>query len=227
MGNSLIELNTRDCNETIKKLYKLQEAPEKVCKAVVSDFKARAPSWIAAEVTKVYTINKKEISPSKTGNGSKAGNISVRGRKISDVAIIYSGRLLTPTHFKMSPKQSSNGGYTLKVEVIKGYKKTWDKVKKLTKKQLKNVGKNFTRQGTQNSSKSPKMLMHTGNRTSDGTNYIPFQRVSLRRNDIQALKTVSVPQMVSNEKVSQGIDASITTNMTKRLDQQMKRYGYE
>lgn len=227
MGNSLIELNTRACNETIKKLYKLQEAPEKVCKAVVSDFKTRAPSWIAAEVTKVYTINKKEIAPSKTGNGSKAGSISVRGRKISDVAIIYSGRLLTPTHFKMSPKQSSNGGYTLKVEVVKGQKKTWGKVKKLTKKQRKNVGKNFTRQGTQNSSKSPKMLMSTGNRTSDGTNYIPFQRVSQRRNDIQALKTVSVPQMVSNEKVSQGIDASITTNMTKRLEQQMRRYGYE
>lgn len=97
------------------------------------------------------------------------------------------------------------------------------KVKKLTKKQKKNIGKNFRKQGKQNSGASPIMLLHTGNRQEGGTNYIPFQRMSQRRSDLKAIKTVSMPQMVSNDVVKENIEKTLSTEMGKRIDHHMKR----
>ena len=42
----------------------IDEQGRKAVKATVRDVKARAPSWIAQEVTSVYNIKKGEITPS-------------------------------------------------------------------------------------------------------------------------------------------------------------------
>ena len=218
--------------ELTKQIKNLDKASEKVLNATVNDFKKRGPSWVAQEVVKKYNVKKAEIVPSKTGNSAggssgkkKIGNVSIKGRTISTVSITYKGRRLTPTHFSMTPKAPKPGSaYTLKAQIKKGEKKTLGKVKKLTKKQRKNIGHNLTQQGTRNSPKSPIMLMHTGNKQPGGTNYIPFQRQSQRRNDLKAIKTVSMPQMVSNEEVSKHINDAITTNLGKRFDHYLNRY---
>ena len=58
----------------------IDEQGRKAVKATVRDVKARAPSWIAQEVTSVYNIKKGEITPSGK-NSSKpkkmAGSVSV------------------------------------------------------------------------------------------------------------------------------------------------------
>ena len=80
----------------------IDEQGRKAVKATVRDVKARAPSWIAQEVTSVYNIKKGEITPSGK-NSSKpkkmAGSVSVSGETIEELTITYSGRLLTPVHF--------------------------------------------------------------------------------------------------------------------------------
>lgn len=68
------------------------------------------------------------------------------------------------------------------------------------------------------------MLLHTGNRQEGGTNYIPFQRMSQRRSDLKAIKTVSMPQMVSNDVVKENIEKTLSKEMGKRIDHHMKRY---
>ena len=92
------------------------------------------------------------------------------------------------------------------------------------KKQKKNIGKNFRKQGKQNSAASPIMLLHTGNRQEGGTSYIPFQRMSQRRSDLEVRKTISMPQMVSSKRVEKKIDDVLSKNIGKRLDQHMSRY---
>ena len=66
--------------------------------------------------------------------------------------------------------------------------------------------------------------MHTGNKEPGGTNYIPFQRKSVRRNDVEAIKTVSLPQMVSSERTHDGIQTAINEGLSKRLEHHMKRF---
>ena len=215
-----VKCQIRDIGGLHKDLEKMKEAPTKVLQNLTADAKKRIPGWVAAEVTKQYGVKKSEITK------SEIGKVRVEGRKIQNVKIIYTGRVLTPTHFSMSPKapKPNRGSYTLKATIIKGERATLGKVKKLTKKQRAAMAKNFRRQGTQTSDHSPVMLMYTGNQRPGGTNYIPFQRKSVRRNDVYAVKTVSLPQMVSSERTKEGIQKAITDGLSKRLDHHMNRF---
>ena len=192
----------------------MREAPTKVMESITADAKARVPGWVATEVTKAYGIKKGEIT------GQEVGKVKVAGNSIKEVKVIYTGRLLTPTHFSMSPQMpKEGGGYTLKATIIKGQRTTLGKVKKLTKKQRAALGKNFTRTGMRNSDHSPVMLMR-----ANGGQYLPFQRKSPNRKDIEAIKTVSLPQMVSSDRTAEGIQKAINENLGKRLDHHMERY---
>lgn len=197
-----------------KKLEDKKKASEKVMKALASDARKRVPGWVAAEVTKTYGIKKSDI------NEGKLGDVKVQGSDIKNMKVIYSGRLLTHTHFSMSPTLPKAGGYTLKASVVKGQRKTLGKVKKLTKKQRAALTKNLTGSGTQTSDKSPIMLMR-----GKGDNYLPFQRKSKDRKDIEVIKTISLPQMVSSERTQADIQAALSEGLQKRLDHHMKRYG--
>ncbi|NLH01168.1 MAG: serine/arginine repetitive matrix protein 2 [Clostridiales bacterium] len=213
-----VRAQIKDFPRLKKKLEDMKEAPKKVLESTFNDAKKRVPSWVAAEVSKVYGIKKAEI-----GNG-EAGQVKVRGNSLDDLTIIYSGRMLSPSHFGMTPKAPGANAYTLKAEIIRGQRVTLGKVKKLSKEQRAELGKNFRREGTRNSNRSPIMLMHTGNQKASGTDYIPFQRKSTDRKDIEAVKSISLPQMVSSERAAPGIRKAISEGLEKRLDHNMERY---
>lgn len=204
--------------QIVGQLKGMRGKSETVIQRTMSDMKNRVPGWVANEVVKVYGIKKGEITPSKAGKGGKkAGSVRARGETIASIEIVYTGRVLTPTHFGMTPKAPPAGrGYTLKASILKGSKSTLGKVKKLSKKQRAMIGKNFRRQGTRSSDHSPIMLMRTG-----GT-YIPFQRKSTNRKDLEAIKTVSLPQMVSSDRTKDSIEKAINEGLEKRLEQHMK-----
>lgn len=202
-----------------KKIDDMKNAPRKVLDSLTAEAKKRVPGWVATEVAKEYGVKKGNIS------SQKIGRVTPQGDSFKNVRIVYTGRLLTPTHFNMSPKAPKpGGGYTLKASIVKGQRTTLGKVKKLTKKQRAALGKNFTRSGSRQSDHSPIMLMHTGNTQEAGTNYIPFQRKSVRRNDVAAIKTVSLPQMVSSERTAEGIQKAIAEGLGKRMDHYMNKY---
>lgn len=216
---SYVRCQIKDYKNLMKRLNDTKKAPQKVMKSLMSDARNRVPGWIATEVTKVYGVKKADVP-------SKFGSLKVVGDDIKDLKFIYSGRRLTPAHFNMAPKvPNPSGGYTLKATILKGQRSTLGKVKKLTKKQRAAMAKNFTRSGTKKSDRSPIMLMSTGNTRADGTNYIPFQRVSTNRKDVIAIKPTSLKQMIENEKTAAGIKTAITDGLQKRLDHHMKRYG--
>lgn len=215
-----VRVQIRDINVLQRRLNDLRQAPESVLQRTMNDAKERVPGWVATEVAKQYGVSKDEIT------GQKIGKLRVQGQSIRELKFHYSGRMLTPTHFKMSPAAPSGGAYTLKATIIKGQRSTLGKVKKLTKKQRRNIGRNYRRQGTQSSDHSPIMLMHTGNSREGGTDYIPFQRKRTARDSIEAIKAISLPQMITGERASPNIDRAIDEKLGKRLAhhlQQMTR----
>ena len=199
-----------------KQIEDMKKAPQKVLDRTLSDMKKRAPTWVATEVSKVYGVKKGEV------NGNALGKMKVEGNTVKNIKIVYTGRVLTPTHFGMTPTAPGKNAYTLKATIIRGQRATLGKVKKLTKKQRAALGKNFTRSGTRNSAKSPIMLMHTGNSQAGGTSYIPFQRKSFNRTDVEAIKTLSLPQMVSSERAAPNISKAINEGLEKRLEHHLK-----
>lgn len=212
-----IRCEVRDIKGTQRQLYKIGAAPEKVLRRLAADAKKRVPGWVAAEVVKQYGVKKSEIT------GQKVGTVTVKGNTIKHTKIIYRGRTLTPTHFSMSPKapKANRGAYTIKATIIKRERATLGKVKKMTKKQRAALVKNFRREGTQNSDHSPVMLMPASKGSST---YIPFQRKSQSRSDVEAVKTLSLPQMVSSDRTGPGIQKAINEGLSKRLDHHMERF---
>ena len=205
----------KDYNLVKKKLDDMQKAPRKVMQSLTSEAKKRVPGWVSTEVTKEYGIKKAEIT------GKKVGKLKIKGRDFRNLKFEYTGRLLTPTHFSMTPTapKADGGSYTLKATIVKGQRATLGKVKKLTKKQRAALTKNLTREGSQNSDHSPIMLMR-----AKGGQYLPFQRKSTNRKDIEAIKTVSLPQMINYYRVRQRIQETMSWNLQKRLDHHLKRY---
>lgn len=200
-----------------KELDKMKGQSETALRRIVADARSRVPGWVATEVSGVYNIKKAEITPEKAGTGKKpAGSIKVQGDTVDSLQIVYRGRLLTPTHFGMTPKAPKDS-YTLKAEIIRGNKAVLGQKKKLTKKQRANIGRNFTHQGTKNSPKSPIMLMR-----ANGGQYLPFQRKSQNRNDLEAIKTISVPQMVSSDRTRDRINQAINEGLQKRVEHHLK-----
>jgi hypothetical protein len=208
-----VRIAMSDYEKIKKQMDGLKNAPAKVMKNLTSDAKKRVPGWVATEVTKTYGIKKTDITQ------KKVGDIKAVGSGIKDLKFVYSGRLLTPTHFSMSPKAPKpGGGYTLKASILKGQKKTLGNVKKLTKKHRASL-----QRGMRNSPQSPWMLQHTGAESADGVQYIPFQRREQPGKMKYVMKTISLPQMVSSERTAGNIKQAINEGLSKRLEHHLNR----
>ena len=195
MPRNTITTQVENFQQLLADIKAIEDSGKKAISNTLKDVKARAPGWIAQEVTAVYNIKKSEITPSGSGKPKKmAGSIQITGETIEELAITYKGRLLTPVHFGMTPKAPPRGkSYTLKASVLKGQKKV--------------IGRylNTRTPGGPFSQRSHNILMGTGNTKSDGTSWIPFQRMSPTRTNIEKFTTISVPQMVTSERTHEAI----------------------
>lgn len=186
-----IEFAIKNLKEVKADLQKTEEQVAKAVNATTSDFAKRGPGWISQEVIDVYAISQKDIKKN-TMRPKYNGKICIAGLKLNNVEIKYKGRLLTITHFKMTPKKRPKKSYRVSAEIKKG-----------------------------NKARMPKGVFLGGN---GGGKDIPFQREGKERLPIRSVKSLSVPQMVTNKDVSDNIQKRINTELEKRLDNNLKRY---
>ena len=193
MAQSSMTIEITNTKTIMKDIVKKQANGAKAVNAVCKEFKTRAPAWISQAITQDYTIKKKDINSNKKG-AKVAGKIKVAGVSVDNIQIEYQGRLLTPTHFKMTPRVRPQRKYVVRAEIKKGAKKV--------------LGSRVFLGGT------------------GGEIQIPFQREEgAGRLPIKAVKTVSVPQMISAEETSMKIQELIDENMKKRLDHHIDRFN--
>ncbi len=190
MGSMNVEFT--NMSEVIAKLNGLKEDSDKVVRATIRDIGSRAPAWVGQEVSAVYGIKKAEIKAS--GTKESAGSVKVSGTTVDNITLVYKGRVLTPTHFKMKPKAPTSRKAEVSAEIFKGQRKV--------------LGSN----------------VFLGQSGSGDTPYIPFKRVGASRLPIESVKTLSIPQMIDNEKVNAAIYKRIGEEGIKRLNHQMDRY---
>lgn len=168
---------------------------EKAIQRTISDCKSRGPAQVTKAVTAVYGIKSSEVTAAgkaAKGGAKTVGHIKVSGVTVDSVQLIYSGRVLTPTHFSMTPKTRPQGGkkYTVKAAIFKGAKKVLGTAVFLA---------------------------------PSGTTEIPFKRETKHRLPIDAVRTVSIPQMIENETVSADIKARMDELLVTRLQHNVDR----
>lgn len=213
MPQNSISAQLSNLQQLVADLEAIENGGKKAISNTIKDVKARAPGWIAQEVTAVYNIKKSEITPSGSGKPKKmAGSIQITGETIEELTITYSGRLLTPVHFGMTPKTAPPGkSYTLRMQVVKGQKKV--------------IGRylNTRTPGGPYSERSHNILMGTGNTKAGGVSAIPFQRMSRTRTDIKKFTTISVPSMITSERTNEKIMTRLQEETAKRLQHNLDR----
>ena len=213
MPKNSISAQLSNLQQLVADLEAIENGGKKAISNTIKDVKARAPGWIAQEVTAVYNIKKSEITPSGSGKPKKmAGSIQITGETIEELAITYKGRLLTPVHFGMTPKTAPPGkSYTLRMQVVKGQKKV--------------IGRylNTRTPGGPYSERSHNILMGTGNTKAGGVSAIPFQRMSRTRTDIKKFTTISVPSMITSERTNEKILKRLQDETAKRLQHNLDR----
>jgi len=175
-----------------------QKDIDKAIRRTVSDCRSRAPAQVTKAVTAVYGIKSSEVTEAgkaAKGKAKTVGSIKVKGITIDNMQLVYSGRVLTPTHFSMTPKKRPEGGrkYKVKAGIYKGQKKAL---------------------GT------AVFLAPSG---SAGTTEIPFRRTTEKRYPIDVVKTVSIPQMITNEKVAADIQARMDELLATRFEHNIAR----
>ena len=215
MPKGSITLQIKNYENLQKTVKDMNKPVETALKRTLSDLRKHGPVVVREQVTSVYNIKGNEIRPGafkkgKDGNKQmikQAASIKTEGKTVDTFAMVYTGRLLTPVHFGMTPKTPQHGkSYTLKMQVFKG------------KKEVIGRYKSKRKPNGPYSKRSHNILMSTGNTQSGGTNYIPFQRMSERRLDLKKFTTISVPQMIDNPKVNEAIYTELMDYAVERLN---------
>ena len=188
-----IEILVKNIKEVQEGLNAKEAQLIKAVNATTSDFRRAGPGWISQEVTNVYAIKKKDVTQSKKGAKTN-GKVNIAGVMLNNVEIEYRGSLMTPIHFKMTPKKRpAKPGYRVSVEIKKGSK-----------------------------FRLPKNVFLADN---GGGTEIPFQREGDSRYPIRSVKSVSVPQMITNKDVSESIQKRVNEELDKRLQHNIERFS--
>lgn len=211
-----INCSIKNYGQVVKALGKIQQQAEKDLQGAIRDVRREATKKIADEVAQNYNVKKSEITAGKIVRSkvtAKAGSIEIK----------YTGRLLTPTHFKgYSPKKPS--ALTEKSVVIPGQGISFKgkpgqfaavRIRKpyKVKAEIKKGNKITFSQGT-----------FVAPAAKGSQTYIPFQRSGESRKAVEALKTLSVPQMVTNDEVAKNILEHLSGSVSKGLDRRAAKW---
>lgn len=212
----VLELSVKvkmDDAKMLKELKKTAANAEKAMSRTIGDIKSRGPGWVAKGVAKDYGLSSAQV-------GQKA-KLKISGNSVGSLELKYTGGLLSPSNFKMSPDKPKPGSYTIKATIKRGKRVTIGRVKKPTKRQRKQYGKNWTRQGKLTSLASPPMLQKTGAKREDATTHIPFQRIMPGHSPMsKKITTLSVPQMIKdgNGNLKPGVAEKFNEGVEKRFN---------
>jgi len=203
-------------NELIKRLRKLESGGEVAIKRTVSDFASRAPAWVSKGIREHYGVEtaviKEATQKPKRGNTS----ILVAGVKVDGATLVYKGRTLTPVHFKMSPKQQPAAQQ--------------DKAIRIPGQAIADAGnvamirppKKYRVKATIIKGKRSSLPTGTFVASGNGGVSLPFQRTSEARMPIEAVRTLSVPQMIDG-RAKETIEQNISEKLGDRFEHHIKQ----
>lgn len=145
-------------------------------------------------VPKEYVIKAKDVKE------SFKGGIKRPTKNDLTASITSKGHTLSIAHFPHSPQAppAKRRNYKVKATIKKGSRQT-----------IKSEPKTF--------------IASTGAKTSDKIQYNVFRRLGEDRLPITVIRTLSVPQMIGNEKVSEEIRKAAEDKFNERLEHEIIR----
>jgi hypothetical protein len=211
-------VSMKNGDELVKKLNKLEKGGETAIKRTVSDFTSRAPAWVKKGIRQHYGVDNAAIAEAGPKTKKGASHIKVAGVSVDGATLEYKGRTLTPTHFNQSPKARPSGQQAKKLRVP-GQAIATGRGSPVA---MVAPPKKYTVKATiikgARASMAPGTFIASGN----GGSTLPFQRTSDGRTPIEAVRTLSVPQMISG-RAKETIEETISTKLEERFNHHIEQ----
>ena len=208
-------------DQVLKRLNKLQHGGENAIKRTVSDFSTRAPGWVKKGIRQHYGVDVKAINEAGPKKKKGASHVKVAGVSVDGATLEYKGRTLTPTHFNQSPKSRPATTQAKKIRV------PGQAIATAQGSPVAMVAppRKYTVKATIIKGSRAAMAPGTFIAAGKGGSELPFQRTGGDRTPIEAVHTLSVPQMISG-RAKETIEETISTKLEERfnhhIDQAMK-----
>lgn len=213
-----ISVNIKGHKEIVKKLRKLEQGGEKAVLRTVSDFRSRAPGWVSKGIREHYGVDKDAINEAAKGAKRGRPTFKVAGVQVDAVQLEYKGGLLTPLHFKMTPKARPEAQQK-KVQRIPG-----QLIGSGSPVSMVAQPKPYKVQAT--IIKGQKTVLSSGAYVNVGKYnkevQLPFQRTGEARLPVEVIRTLSVPQMIDG-RARETIEETINANLEKRFQNHIKQ----
>ena len=211
-----MSVSCKGAPDIVKKLQKLENGGRVAIERTGSDFATRAPAWVSKGIREHYGVDTAAIKDAATPPKRGKTSIKVSGITVDGATLIYKGRTLTPTHFKMSPKQRPDGQQN-KPEKIPGQAIAGAGDVAMIKPPKKYAVKATIIKGKR-TSLPPGTFIASGR----GGSTLPFQRKSEAREPIEAVRTLSVPQMIDG-RARETIEETISEKLGQRFEHHIQQ----
>lgn len=205
----------KDGAKLAKRIAKLENGGKIVIKRTISDFSSRAPAQVVKGIQQHYGVNTTAIRQAGPKKIRGATHINVAGVSVDGATLEYKGRTLTPTHFNMSPQKRPKRRAREKLLIPRQALRNPTAVAA--------VRPPYPYQITAQIIKGQNAALPSGSFIGAGkAPAIPFQRTGSGRMPLEAIHTLSVPQMIDG-RAKETIEAMISKELEKRLENHIKQ----
>ena len=204
----------KNADKLLRQLQKLETGGETAIKRTVSDFTSRAPAWVSKGIRQWYGVDGGAIK--EAGPRVKRGSTSIKvsGVSVDGATLEYEGRTLTPSHFNQSPKARPAGQQSRGIRVPGQAVNTASGGDVAIVRPPKKYNVKATIIKGSRVSLGPGTFIASGN----GGSTLPFQRKGdSGRMPIEAVRTLSVPQMISG-RAQETIEQLVAEKLGQRFE---------
>lgn len=202
--------------ELVKRLRKLEDGGKVAIKRTVSDFTTRAPAWVSKGVREHYGVDAAAIKEAAQRPRRGKTTIKVAGITVDGASLEYKGRTLTPLHFKMSPKKRPEGQQQKQIRV------PGQAIGDGSPVAMVRAPKPYRVKATIIKGQRASLPAGTFIAAGNGGVSLPFQRTGAGRTPIEAVRTLSVPQMIDG-RAKDTITDTISTKLGERFQHYVER----
>lgn len=202
--------------ELVKRLRKLENGGKVAIQRTVSDFSARAPAWVSKGIREHYGVDAGAIKEAAQRPKRGKTSIKVAGVTVDGVSLEYKGRTLTPLHFKMSPKQRPETQQTKHVRI------PGQAIAGAGDVAMIRPPKPYKVKATIIKGQRSTLPSGTFVTSANGGVALPFQRKGEGRGPIEAVRTLSVPQMIDG-RARGTIEQTISEKLGERFEHYVAR----
>lgn len=215
-SNGSMSVSCKGASDIAKKLRKLENGGKVAIERTVSDFTTRAPAWVSKGIREHYGVDTAAIKDAETKPKRGKTSIKVAGVEVDGAALVYKGRTLTPIHFKMSPKQRPENPQNKYVRI------PGQAIAGAGDVAMIKPPKKYKVKATIIKGKRASLPAGTFIAPGNGGATLPFQRKGEARTPIEAVRTLSVPQMIDG-RARETIEEAISEKLGARFEHHIKQ----